>query len=248
MPRPRSPSPPWSSRCCSSWSTSASACCSCRRWCATCAPASCTSPTAPAARRRRRSRRAGRRSAAQADPEARAVGLDLAERLDPAPLLDELRQLAPSADRPTRRSWSRLLARAPAPQLGPLLDELLGRCRAGPADRAAGLLARATLAAQRRSALPHRPPQRRCARAARPARPQQRWGGHAGRRDPAVVRRCGGRRRRHRRLRPCRPADAADLLIALIETAPLEQQRHGLAVLAEMVPGAHAGAAALGAR
>ncbi|HEX5796576.1 MAG TPA: hypothetical protein VFY19_12105, partial [Geminicoccaceae bacterium] len=60
-----------------------------------------------------------------ADPEARALGLDLAQRLDPAPLLPELRELAPSADRPSRRGLVRLLARAPAPQLPALLDELL---------------------------------------------------------------------------------------------------------------------------
>ncbi|MCC2664349.1 MAG: putative transcriptional regulator [Geminicoccaceae bacterium] len=179
-----------------------------------------------------------------ADPEARALGLDLAQHLDPAPLLPELRQLAPSADRSSRRSLVRLLARAPAPQLGPLLDELLeGDAAPGQlvalqvklarreriaAQQAQRLVASPCCSVAALAVLAHAPP------AATPVAEILRWCADA---ETAadVIDACA----------PCGRADLAALLIAVIETAPAEQQRQGLAVLAGLGAGEPAGAAAL---
>ena len=188
----------------------------------------------------------------EADPEARAIGLDLAERLDPGRFLAELRALAPSADRPSRRRIAGLLARAPAEQMPGLLDALL----------ASGDLASRLIALQIMLARPDVAPRGPAlALAAAPERSVAALallvaagpGGIAGAsgaraqivpwcRDAAVaaelVDACALARR----------ADLADLLVAALAAAPPEQQRHGLAVLASVVGGAHAGAAALAAR
>ena len=188
----------------------------------------------------------------EADPEARAIGLDLAERLDPGRFLAELRALAPSADRPSRRRIAGLLARAPAEQMPGLLDALL----------ASGDLASRLIALQIMLARPDVAPYGAAlALAAAPERSVAALallvaagpGGIAGAcgaraqivpwcRDAAVaaelVDACALARR----------ADLADLLVAALAAAPPEQQRHGLAVLASVVGGAHAGAAALAAR
>ena len=188
----------------------------------------------------------------EADPEARAIGLDLAERLDPGRFLAELRALAPSADRPSRRRIAGLLARAPAEQMPGLLDALLAS-----GDLASRLIALQIMLA-RPDVAPHGPA---LALAAAPERSVAALallvaagpGGIAGAsgalaqivpwcRDAAVaaelVDACALARR----------ADLADLLVAALAAAPPEQQRHGLAVLASVVGGAHAGAAALAAR
>ena len=188
----------------------------------------------------------------QADPEARAIGLDLADRLEPGLFLDELRALAPTADRPTRRRIAGLLARAPAAPVAALLDDLLAsgdpprqlialqtalarpgwpapnrvEQLAGSSDRSVAALAKLVGAAP-------------CsiASASGPLAEVLPWC-----RDPEVasdvIDACG----------QAGHAGGADLLIALIEVAPLEQQRHGLAVLAQIVTGAHVRAAALGSR
>ncbi|HET6519583.1 MAG TPA: hypothetical protein VFG47_07145, partial [Geminicoccaceae bacterium] len=60
------------------------------------------------------------------DPDDRAIGLGLAGRLDPAPILDELRALATRADRAaTRRAIVGVLARARPKEVERLLDDLL---------------------------------------------------------------------------------------------------------------------------
>ena len=200
--------------------------------------------------RRRRCSRSGSASCCAAPTrEARALGLDLAEHLDPTPLLAELHQLAPSADRSSRRSLVRLLARAPAPQLGPLLDELLeGDAAPGqlvalqvklarreriPAQQAQRLAASPCRSVAALAALAHAPPAAADG-AATPVAEILPWCADA---ETAadVIDACA----------PCGRADLAGLLIAVIETAPAEQQRQGMAVLAGLVAGEHAGAAAL---
>jgi CRP-like cAMP-binding protein len=62
---------------------------------------------------------------ASADPQARAVGLALAQRLHPGALLGEVAALAPGADAATRRAVASVLARAPAAELEPVVRRLL---------------------------------------------------------------------------------------------------------------------------
>jgi hypothetical protein len=187
----------------------------------------------------------------QADPDARALGLDLAARFDPDLLLDELRALAPAADRPTRRRIAALLARASSPRLPGLLDELLeSGVAASQLIALQCLLARADPAACARAAPLASAPDRSVAALAQLAAAPP---GASAQSDTLagilpwcraaevaadVVDGCG----------QARHAGAADLLIALIEVAPLEQQRQGLLVLAQIVSGADARAAALGRR
>ena len=188
----------------------------------------------------------------EADPDARAVGLEVAERLDPGRFLAELRELAPAADRPTRRRIAGLLARAPAePMLG-LLDELLASD-----DLPSWLIALQTMLARadvapgaRALALAVAPDRSVAALAKLVAAGPGRIAVESGPlveivpwcRDAEVaadiVDACALARR----------TDLADLLIAALETAPPEQQRQGLAVLPGLVSGDHAGAAALAAR
>jgi hypothetical protein len=188
----------------------------------------------------------------EADTDARAVGLEVAERLDPGRFLAELRELAPAADRPTRRRIAGLLARAPAePMLG-LLDELLASD-----DLPSWLIALQTMLARadvapgaRALALAVAPDRSVAALAKLVAAGPGRIAVESGPlveivpwcRDAEVaadiVDACALARR----------TDLADLLIAALETAPPEQQRQGLAVLPGLVSGDHAGAAALAAR
>jgi hypothetical protein len=184
-----------------------------------------------------------------ADPEARALGLGLAEHLDPTPLLAELHQLASSADRSSRRSLTRLLARAPAPQLDPLLDQLL-EGHAAPGQLVAlqvKLARRERIPAQQAQRLAAAPCRSVAALAALARSPLAEADGSAApvadilpwcadaETAADVIDACAA----------CGRADRAGLLIAVIETAPPEQQRQGLAVLAGLVAGEHAGAAAL---
>ncbi len=179
------------------------------------------------------------------DPETRSLGLDLAGRVDPAPFLEELRRLAPAADRPTRRAIAGSLARAPSARLPRLLDELLDaadpssqlialqvklvrsehigqaqaeRLAGSPSRSVAALVA---LAAGRSGALAEIPAWCRDAETA-----------------GDVLDACAEVRR----------ADLTELLIGVIEAAPLEQQREGLAVLRTTVAPEHAAAAALARR
>ncbi len=189
----------------------------------------------------------------QADPDARSIGLDLAERFDPDLFLDELRALAPAADRPDRRRIASLLARASSRRLPEILDELLasddlpsqlialqallaradgsGLARIGQlataADRSVAALAK-LVASSWPGAI---------ADAAGPLSQILPWCREA---EVAadVIDACA----------QARHATAAELLIAVIEVAPLEQQRTGLAVLAEIVSGANPHAAALAIR
>ena len=146
----------------------------------------------------------------EADPDARAVGLEVAERLDPGRFLAELRELAPAADRPTRRRIAGLLARAPAePMLG-LLDELLASDDL-PSWLIAlqTMLARADVAPGARALALAVAPDRSVAAlaklvAAGPGRIAVEF--RPARGDRAVVPRCGGRGRYRRCLR-ARQAD-----------------------------------------
>ena len=189
----------------------------------------------------------------QTDPDARAIGLDLAERCDPGLLLDELQALAPGAGRAERRRIAALLARASSRRLPDVLDELLAS-----GDAASQLIALQAVLAQAGAVDPGpiaqlaAAPDRSVAALARlaagaapdaladPAGPLAEilpWCRDA---EVAadVIDACG--QARH-------PA-TADLLIVLIEVAPLEQQRAGLAVLARIVGAANPRAAALGSR
>jgi HEAT repeat protein len=179
------------------------------------------------------------------DPETRTIALRLAARLDPAPFLDLLRGLAPAADRPTRRAIASLLARAPAARLAKLLDELLDS-----GDRSSQLIAlQAKLArgdqlaarqAQRLTRSPHQSVAAVAALAVTPSGPLAELPGCCRDAETAadVLDACA---------QAGRP-DLADLLVKVIEAAPLEQQREGLAVLGALVAPEHAAAAALGRR
>ena len=188
----------------------------------------------------------------EADPDARAVGLEVAERLDPGRFLAELRELAPAADRPTRRRIAGLLARAPAePMLG-LLDELLASDDL-PSWLIAlqTMLARADVAPRARALALAVAPDRSVAAlaklvAAGPGRIAVESGPLV-----EIVPWCRDAEVAADIVDACALAkrtDLADLLIAALETAPPEQQRQGLAVLPGLVSGDHAGAAALTAR
>ncbi len=179
------------------------------------------------------------------DAETRTIALSLAARLDPAPFLDLLRGLAPAADRPTRRAIAGLLVRAPAGRRGRLLDELLASD-----DPSSQLIAlQAKLAggdpltprqAERLTGSRHRSVVAVAALAAGRSGPSAELLDSC--RDPEVAADL---------LDACARAgrsDLADLLIELIEVAPPEQQREGLAVLGAIVAPQHAGAAALGRR
>ena len=179
------------------------------------------------------------------DPESRSLGLGLASRVDPAPFLEELRRLAPAADRSARRALAALLARAPPEPLARLLEELLdaddpssqlialhvklirgdrlddaqaGRLAGSPSRSVAALVA---LVVRRPGALAEIPTWCRAAETA-----------------DDVLDACAVARR----------ADLPELLIGVIEAAPLEQQRAGLAVLRTTVNPEHAAAAALARR
>jgi HEAT repeat protein len=187
-----------------------------------------------------------------ADPEARALGLDLAQRLDRAPFLAELRQLAPSADRPTRRQLATLLGRAPAEQLHPLLDELLDS-----GDLPGQLIAlQVKLARGDGLAEPHAerlvgsPSRSVAALAALVLRPPGAAAGPPGL-SSEILSWCRDAEVAADVIDACvqaRRSDLGDLLIATIEAAPHEQQRQGLAVLPALVSADHAGAAALAVR
>ncbi len=179
------------------------------------------------------------------DPEARSIGLGLAGRLDPALFLDELCALAAAADRPARLAIAGLLARVPAGRLAQPLDRLLdadapcGQLIALQAKLARGdqltprqlerltgaahpgVAAVAALAAAASGPLAQVPPACRDAAVA-----------------GDVLDACAQAGR----------SDLADLLIAVIEAAPIEQQREGVAILRTLVDPQHAGAAALGRR
>ena len=184
-----------------------------------------------------------------ADPEARALGLDLAAHLDPAPFLAELCRLAPSADRSSWRALVRLLARAPAAQLPSLLDDLLDgdaapgqlialqikllrgeRVTTRQAERLAASPSRSVAALAALTGWPAEAAPA-CLAAARPVLP---WCGDA---ETAadVIDACAQAGR----------AELADLLLTVIAAAPPEQQRQGLAALPQIVAGEHPGAATL---
>ncbi len=179
------------------------------------------------------------------DPETRSLGLGLASRVDPAPFLEELRRLAPAADRPTRRAIAGLLARAPSAGLPQLLDELLDaddlssqlvalqvklvrgdhlgqaqaeRLAGSPSRSVAALVALVTGRSEALAEIPA-------------------WCRDAETADD-VLDACAEARR----------ADLAELIIGVIEAAPHEQQRAGLAVLRTTVDAEHAAAAALARR
>jgi HEAT repeat protein len=186
------------------------------------------------------------------DPEARSLGLDLAQRLDPAPFLNELRQLAPSADRPTRRQLATLLGRAPAERLAVLLDELLDSGDAPSQLIALQVkLARGDGTAERQAErLVGSPCRSVAALAALVLRPRGAAAGVPGL-SAEILPWCGDAEVAADVIDACaqaRRTDLADLLIAAIEAAPPEQQRQGLAVLPAIVGAGHAGAAALAGR
>jgi HEAT repeat protein len=187
-----------------------------------------------------------------ADPEVQALGLDLAQRLDRAPFLEELRRLAPSADRSTRRQLATLLGRAPAERLDPLLDELLESddvprqliALQVKLARGDGL---AEPHAERLVGSPSRSVAALAALVLRPPGPGTVLPGLSAEilpwcRDAEVaadlIDACAQARR----------TDLGDLLIAAIEAAPPEQQRQGLAVIPALVSADHTGAAALAIR
>jgi len=187
-----------------------------------------------------------------ADPVARALGLDLAQRVDPAPFLIELRQLAPSADRPTRRQLATLLGRAPAERLPPLLDELLDSGDVPSQLIALQVkLARGDGIAERQAErLVGSPCRSLAALAALVLRPPGTAAGPSGL-AAEVLPWCRDAEDAADVIDACAQAgraDLADLLIAAIEAAPPEQQRQGLAVLPAIVGADHAGAAALAGR
>ena len=179
------------------------------------------------------------------DPELIWLGLGLASRVDPAPFLAELRRLAPAADRRTRRAIAGLLARAPSAPLAPLLDELLD------ADELSGLLIALQVKLIRGEQLSQAQAERLAGSPSRSVaalvalvvgRPGAlaeipTWCRAAGAAED-VLDACAGAGR----------ADLSDLLIGVIEAAPLEQQREGLAVLRTTVNPEHAAAAALARR
>ncbi len=179
------------------------------------------------------------------DPETRSIALGLAGRLDPAPLLDQLRALAPAADRPTRRAIASLLARAPSGRLARLLDELLDSDV--PASQLIALqvkLARGDALtprqAERLTCCPHPSVAAVAALAAGRPGPLAEVPGSC--RDAEVAADV---------LDACAQAgrsDLADLLIEVIEAVPLEQRCDGLAVLGAIVAPEHAAAATLGRR
>ena len=183
------------------------------------------------------------------DPEARALGLDLAARLDPAPFLAELRRLAPSADRASRRVLARLLARAPAAQLSSLLDDLL-KSDAVP-DQLIALQIKLRrgerLTPRQRERLAASPSPSVAALVALTGWLAEAAPGNAG---PvrAILPGCADAATAADVIDACAltgRAELADLLIAVIAAAPPEQQRQGLAALPQIVAGDHPGATAL---
>ncbi len=177
------------------------------------------------------------------DPDAQSIALGLAGRLDPVPLLDRLRALAPAADRPTRRAIASLLARAPSGQVRLLLDQLLDGD-----DRSSQLIALQAKLGRRERLLPRQT--ERLTRsldgsvaavavlAAGPSGSRARLSGRC--RDAEIAADV---------LDACAQAgrsELADLLIEVIEAAPLAQQGDGLAVLRAIVDPRHVAAAALG--
>ncbi len=184
------------------------------------------------------------------DPGARSIGLDLADRLDPATILAELPRLAPGADRATRRVLAGALVRAPSAEIARPLDDLLDS-----PDEAARLVAlQAKLA--RREAID----QSRAERLARsPSRSVAILARLAARRPGDAVAGAPADLAEWSRdsevaadlidaLAQAGRADLAGLLIAVVEVAPLEQQRRGLRSLAETVMAPNASAADLARR
>jgi HEAT repeat protein len=184
-----------------------------------------------------------------ADPETRALGLDLAQGLDPAPLLAELRALAPSADRPCRRVLVGLLAHAATPQLPAMLEKLLeGDAAAGQLVALQVKLARAERLTAREAHRLAASPSRSVAALAALTRLTTGTAAEAAAARAEILPWCADAATAADVIDACAQcgrADLADLLIAAIEAAPPEQQRQGLAVLAGLVAGEHAGAAAL---
>jgi hypothetical protein len=184
-----------------------------------------------------------------ADPEVRALGLDLAAHLDPAPILAELCRLAPSADRSSRRVLVRLLARAPAAQLPALLDDLL-EGDAVPGQLIAlqiKLLRGERITAYQEERLAASPSRSVAALAALSGWPGEAAPGLSGPPRP-ILPWCGDAETAADVIDACAQAgraELADLLLAVIAAAPPEQQRQGLAALPQIIPGDHPGAAAL---
>ncbi len=175
------------------------------------------------------------------DPETRLIALGLASRLDPAPFVDQLCALAPAADRPTRRAIADLLAGAPADRLAPLLD---GDDPSSQLIALQALLRRGgqltTARAERLAGSAHRGVAAAVALAAGASAPLRAIPGWC--RDSEIAADV---------LDACAQAgrsELADLLIEVIQAAPLERQREGLAVLRALVDPRHGAAAALGRR
>jgi hypothetical protein len=200
-------------------------------------PAAGVSPTVPAEQ--------VRQLLASEDPETRRVGLGLAGGLDPTPLMEQLRAIAPGADRAARRAIAGLLARLPSRRLEPLLDELLDGD-----DRSSQLIALQAKLARRAPLTPRQFERLTGASdpgvAAVAALAADAPGPLAG-----VARACRDAGIAGDVLDGCAAAGRpglADLLLEVIEAAPLEQQREAVAILRTLVDPQHAGAAALGRR
>jgi HEAT repeat protein len=171
------------------------------------------------------------------DPDVRSIALDLADRVDPAPIVAELPRLAPRADRAMRRVLARALVRARSAEIGRLLDDLLdGTDEPARLTALQAKLARGEAIDRSRAERLARSPSRSVAVLARLA---------AGRPGNAAAAALPGLAEWSRdpevaadlidALAGAARADLVDPLIAVVEVAPLEQQRRGLRALGEKI-------------